>query len=452
MKAYKMKVVKFRRRVNKSTNKQINIFLCLFALFFLHFSSAAQPQLKEIPVFSCMDTTFSSITYPKGDTMAYYSFFKKLDKLFVEGEGNVTILHIGGSHIQAGTFSHQHRSNWLENFPGIVGNRGLLFPFSAAETNNPYNYRTTYTSKWEMAKNTHANPLFALGLSGMCIAFKDSLASIGIQMRNTETLFFDFNTIYVLGHCDSGWISPVIQIDDSVNIAGIYDSARLAYRFDLRKYVDSFRLSFPMNDSLWESFYLRGFWLENQLPGLTYADVGVNGASVPSYLKCSLLENDLAFVKPDLCILSIGINDASGSNFDTAQFIQNYKELIRRIKSVSPDCAILFTTNNDSYIKSRKTYHNNPNGLLAEQAFLSLATYYKTGVWDLFSFMGGLGSMKKWEHDGLAQKDKVHFTPQGYRLLGDLLYNAFVAEYVKYLEKDSSLKREKLKSCGRTLY
>jgi lysophospholipase L1-like esterase len=138
-----------------------------------------------------------------------------------------------------------------------------------------------------------------------------------------------------------------------------------------------------------------------------------------------------------LCILSIGINDASGSNFDTAQFIQNYKELIRRIKSVSPDCAILFTTNNDSYIKSRKTYHNNPNGLLAEQAFLSLATYYKTGVWDLFSFMGGLGSMKKWEHDGLAQKGKVHFTPQGYRLLGDLLYNALLYEYTKYLEVET---------------
>jgi lysophospholipase L1-like esterase len=188
-----------------------------------------------------------------------------------------------------------------------------------------------------------------------------------------------------------------------------------------------------MNDTLWEPFYLRGFWLENQLPGISYIDIGVNGASVPSYLKCGYLENDLSFVKPDLCIFSIGINDASGSNLDTTQFKNNYKELIRRIKSVAPDCAVLFTTNNDSYIRTRRNYHNNPNGLLAQQAFYSLGKHYNTGIWDLFSFMGGLGSMKKWEQEGLAQKDKVHFTPAGYRLLGDLLYNALISEYVKYL-------------------
>ena len=407
--------------------------IILLVLFFLNFTSTAQPQLKNIPALPCMATTISSITYPGEDTTAYHAFFKKMDKLIFEGKGNVTILHIGGSHIQAGTFSHQHRSNWLESFPGIVGNRGLLFPFSAAETNNPYNYRVIYTSKWNVSRNVSVNPPFTMGLSGICIASKDSLASIEIQMRNNENLFFDFNTIYVLGHCDSGWIFPVIQIADSVRVEGIYDSARLAYRFDLEKYVEVFRLSFKMNDTLWEPFYLRGFWIENQLPGFTYVDVGVNGANVPSYLRCSYLENDLSFVKPDLCIFSIGINDASGTHFDTLQFQQNYKELIKRIKTVAPDCAILFTTNNDSYIKSRRTYHNNANGLLAQKSFLSLATYYKTGVWDLFSFMGGLGSMKKWEHEGLGKKDKVHFTPQGYRLLGDLLYNALMWEYIKYL-------------------
>jgi len=419
-------------RINLENPKNLTKIV-ITAIFFLAFSATAQPKLKDIPPLPCMPTTVSTITYPGGDTTAYYAFFKKLDRLIFEGKGNVTILHIGGSHIQAGTLSHQHRTNLLESFPGIIGNRGLLFPFSAAKTNNPYNYRTTYTGEWNVSRNTNPVPPFALGLSGITIAAKDTLASIGIQMRNTENLFFDFRTVYVLGHCDSGWVSPLIQLNDSVYLLGIFDSARLAYRFDLENYVDAFRLSFAKNDSLWEPFYLRGFWVENQLPGLTYVDVGVNGASVPSYLKCTYLENDLSFVKPDLCIFSIGINDASGSNFDTAQFQRNYKELIQRIKSVAPDCAILFTTNNDSYIKSRRTYHNNTNGLLAQKAFYSLAKHYKTGVWDLFSFMGGLTSMKKWEQNGLAQKDKVHFTPQGYKLLGDLLYNAFWGEYVKYL-------------------
>jgi lysophospholipase L1-like esterase len=310
----------------------------------------------------------------------------------------------------------------------------MVFPFSAAKTNNPPNYKTTYTGVWEVAKNTQRPPKFPLGLTGMCIASNDKEASVSIKLKNNDGVVYDFNRIYLLGYCDSGYMRPMLQIQDSIVIEGVYDSSRLAYSFSLPCYADSFTLYFEKKDSLWEPFYLRGFWLENQLPGITYVDIGVNGASVPSYLKCNYLENDLSFVKPDLCILSIGINDASGSDFDTTAFKNNYKELISRIRKVSPDCVILFTTNNDSFRKIGKRYYNNENGLLAQRAFYSLATYYNAGVWDLFSFMGGLNSMKIWEAKGLAQRDKVHFTVPGYTLIGDLIYNALVSEYIQHLK------------------
>jgi hypothetical protein len=34
-------------------------------------------------------------------------FFDKLDNLLRTGEGRINVVHIGGSHIQAGTFSGQ---------------------------------------------------------------------------------------------------------------------------------------------------------------------------------------------------------------------------------------------------------------------------------------------------------------------------------------------------------
>ena len=409
----------------------------LFTLCLSVFIAQAQPyQLKEIPSYSCLKTTISNISYPNGDTTVYYAFFKKMDKLLNEGEGNITILHLGASHIQAGTFSHQIRSNLLGMSPNIIGNRGMLVPFSVAKTNNPTNYRTSYQGKWEVSKNTKPNQPYDLGLSGMTFATDDTKASIKIVMQNTEDLFFDFNKIYVLGHSESDWLIPFIEINDSISINGIFEPYRLAYRFDLKEKTDSFRLSFKINDDWWEKspFLLRSFWVENQKPGITYTDIGVNGASVPSYLRNAYLENDLSFVKPDLCIFSIGINDASKSPFDTVEFEMNYHELIRRIRTVAPDCAILFTTNNDSFTRTGRSYRNNPNGLLAKQVFFTLGTYYNTGVWDLFTFMGGLGSMKKWESEGLAKLDKLHFTPLGYSLLGDLFYNALMTEYNKYLQ------------------
>jgi len=46
--------------------------------------------------------------------------------------------------------------------------------------------------------------------------------------------------------------------------------------------------------------------------------------------------------------------------------------------------------------------------------------------------MGGLHSMKEWESAGLGKKDKVHFTNQGYLLIGDLFFNALIKDYLYY--------------------
>jgi lysophospholipase L1-like esterase len=39
--------------------------------------------------------------------------------------------------------------------------------------------------------------------------------------------------------------------------------------------------------------------------------------------------------------------------------------------------------------------------------------------------------MEKWQKAGLAQKDKVHFTRAGYRLVGDMLYEALYNEIAR---------------------
>ena len=65
------------------------------------------------------------------------------------------------------------------------------------------------------------------------------------------------------------------------------------------------------------------------------------------------------------------------------------------------------------------------------KAFRELA-HECTGVfWDWYRIMGGYGSMARWEAAGLAQADKVHFTPAGYKLLADLLFDAIMESYGK---------------------
>ena len=72
----------------------------------------------------------------------------------------------------------------------------------------------------------------------------------------------------------------------------------------------------------------------------------------------------------------------------------------------------------------------NANGRVVQEAFYDLAKEYKGAVWDLFDIMGGYGSVDSWELEGLVRRDRLHFTVDGYNLLGDLLYNALLTDYL----------------------
>lgn len=183
-------------------------------------------------------------------------------------------------------------------------------------------------------------------------------------------------------------------------------------------------------------FTLTGILAENNAPGITYTNVGINGAKVANYFEeiCPLFEKEMSYYKPDLVIFAIGINDANVEVFNDKQFRDEYDMLIKRIRKVSPKTAFIFETNNDSYRKVRKKkYVQHPNGEVARKAFFMLADKHKAGVWDKFSIMGGLGSMAKWEKADLAKKDKVHFKTAGYQLLGDMFYKALMQAYFDHI-------------------
>lgn len=182
-------------------------------------------------------------------------------------------------------------------------------------------------------------------------------------------------------------------------------------------------------------FTVSGILLENDNAGISYQSVGINGAKVTNYFvePCPNFEKELEFLKPDLVILAIGINDANVEHFNEAHFRATYDTLLTRIRNVSPNVPVIFTTNNDMYRKVKRRYVQHPNGKIASDAFKKLAEDYGGGVWDMFTLMGGLGSMSDWAKAGLAKNDKVHFTHAGYVFLGDMFYKAFQKAYYNHI-------------------
>ncbi len=395
------------------------------------------PLLKPVPKYKFAHFERNQIIYP-GDSLAMERFFQKMDSVVYLGEGNVSIMHIGGSHVQAGVFTQQFRDNLLSIGTDLIGGQNFVFPFSAGGTNNPSHFLVRSTGTWAYCRNAVRKETDKrMGLAGAAITTTDSTATVSIITREKKptdlTPDFDFNKVTVIGFSETENVVPVVSYDGTI-LHGQYDEWKSTYTFDLPDFTDSICILF---DSVPGEFTLTGVLLESGMPGISVHGVGVNGASVPSYLRCDDFERDLELIRPDLIIFGIGINDAAEKDFEKQVFMRNFDELIRIIKRVNPDCALLFMSNNDSFkrVKGKryKRYEVNTNGLIVEEAFMEMGKQYNAAVWDQFDIMGGLKSMQDWEKAGLAKKDKVHFTNEGYMLLGDLLYNALITKYIEHI-------------------
>ena len=352
-------------------------------------------------------------------------FARKWQQLTRKHQGNINIVHIGSSHVQAGTLPHRIRMNMLEKSGTAPGPRGLIFPYSAAaKCNNPADYRVHCVEKVDLCRNVYKQPVAQLGLCGIAVTAHDTLTTIQI-VRNEYQADFQVDNVTVMGYSPSG-VVPELDIDGRLTHPAIIDTISRRYHFPLAHSVDSFSIILPC-DTL-QTFTLTGIYLGNLRPGLSYHSIGVNGAALDDYLRCPYLTRDLRMLKPDMVIFGIGINDAAAPDFDTVVFYNRYRALVDSVRSVNPQCAIVFFTNNDSFKREgrgrKRHYVVNRNGLLARNVFYRLARDTDGMVWDQFEVMGGLSSMKTWKEAKLAQNDRVHFTRAGYKLLADLFTDA----------------------------
>lgn len=392
-------------------------------------------EVKEYP-FVQYD---SNIIQFLGKREGFDAFFDQLDTLVTYGKGNVNILHIGGSHVQAGMLSNRMRENMFTLADGIKGQRGFIFPFRMAHTNNPNNYKATFTGTWEGCRNAKKNNHCPWGLSGITATTYDTATTCKLYaVDNTHTTYkFDQVKIYFLADKESYHL----KLDSTMQVDHITtDSIAGVRTFHLADTYDTLRFETIKTDTVQSFFVLQGIKLENsQVQGLTYTSIGVNGASVPSYLRCQYFEPQLATNVPDLVIFGIGINDSyvPKSHFKQEEYEENYRQLMTMFRNVNPNVQFLFMTNNDSYYKRK---YPNQNIFAVQKAMQNLAKEYNGAYWDLFEIMGGLNSIKLWQNAGLAQKDKVHFTRKGYFLNADLLFVAFRQAYGDHIYQKYSSK------------
>ena len=399
------------------------IFLRRFALAMLLLLPCVTPMAQEQQRYSFIKYGASHLRYDTASP-TMNRFFAKWRQMNSTHQGNINIVHIGGSHVQAGYLTQTIRQRLLSLTPGMVGPRGMIFPYSAAaRCNNPPDYRIHCRERMILTRCVYKEPEYPLGLCGIAVTAKGQPSEIQVAL-NEPSVNFGTTRVVLFGHSEGG-VVPRLRTHRSEHYPSYFDNYTGRYFFNVDFPVDSFVVVLPCDDE--QNFTVNGIYLDSPSPGLSYHSIGVNGAAVPDYLRCPGFVRDLRMLHPDAVVFGIGINDANTANFDTVAFRQSYLCLIDSVRAVNPDCAFIFITNNDSFFKTgRRHYSVNANGALARDVFYRLAHDTDGAVWDQFEVMGGLKSMDLWQQEGLAQTDRVHFTRAGYQLVANLFTDALL--------------------------
>ncbi len=377
----------------------------------------------------------NSFQFFSGESPNWMYLHEQMSQMIALKDRKLNFYHIGGSHIQADIYTHDFRTFLQTNWPGLNGERGLVFPFGLAKTNNPSNYYFSSPNTWKSYRSVNDHPEdLDYGLTGATIRCADSVITINFKhMRTMVKPPFNKLRIY---HNTGEFPYDLNFGGQELLVSETFHHDELGYsEITFTDYIDSLDLQFVKSRESTALLEIYGFELLNELPGITYNAIGINGAGLYTYLGNEHFLRDLKIHPPDLFVFSVGTNDAytNFGDFRPEVYKNNLESLMKLILSVNPKCALLLTVPNDNQFHGKP----NKNTLRQREVIYQLAEEYQMAVWDFYGIMGELGSSIAWKKNGLMQGDYVHFTAEGYHLKGKLLIDAFI-KYLSVFDELSS--------------
>lgn len=444
--------------------------------------------LPVLMSLSTVDEIIDSEFYPRGiqNTERLATFFSKLKALQSTQKGKLNIVHIGDSHIQGDIMTAVCRYNLQKNF-GNAG-RGLVFPYTLANTNGSPDVRFSSNVKWTNHRNILPLNGSPVGLSGISLTSKSKSLRLTLQVKNKDYFFTTLKVITPNNESlfeRTGEVEKIVTLKNvpkkivhtikkgetlstiadhyNISTANLKKENKLTsskitagktlkiptnqtseksvvstkyhseafeeetnyHFFTAEKPLDRFVL-LPNKEV--SSYALNGVVLENNNTGIIYHSIGVNGAKYSDYNKYPLFFEQLKALQPDLIIVSLGTNESYGK-IKPLDYLKQVQEFLLKVRAQNPEADVLIITPPPSFLP-----HHHLNTYVDDYA-KSLVGYAALGqyaVWDLFQTLGGMHGVSKIYGQGLMNPDRVHYTVKGYQLQGNMLSNVLLNAFEEF--------------------
>ncbi len=320
----------------------------------------------------------------------------------LRSDGVLRILHIGDSHTGS-EVQRQLLRGALEARYG-AGGVGLVFPWGSS------GFRAGVSSGWhrhEMGANRLA-PAPIVGLRG--VALEAGRAGERAWFEST----FSRMRLHLLSQPGGGKVGLRVDGLDagSMDLDSSEDGVRL-----LRWSVSGAPARHLVE--LWTEdaglVRILGAALEGRA-GASYSPLWLNGAQAEWLLRLpeAVLRGLLQAEGPDAIVLAFGTNEACDRAFDLQVYEETLRRLLTLVRTAAPRAALLLVAPPDA----ASARVDARNLALIANVQRTLAPSFGASFVDLQAEMGGPGSIRSWMQNGLARRDAVHFTPDGYSRLG----------------------------------
>lgn len=176
-----------------------------------------------------------------------------------------------------------------------------------------------------------------------------------------------------------------------------------------------------------------GAVLERERPGVVLDAMGIGALSTYHLLRADrdLFVQQLGLRRPDLVVLTMGTNEQNPRRLPDER-----RRLLERVRAAAPGASILTLAPPDHARFRGGRWKSEPRMRAVTDTLRTVSAETGSAYWDLYTAMGGAGSMNAWASRGEAAGDRIHFQQPLADRLAVALDAALQRDHERFLRGD----------------
>jgi lysophospholipase L1-like esterase len=395
-------------------------------------AEAEQQEAQQEIVFEDTEgIEFPSETFENYKGYQYLvSFYEKLYQLEKNPQSKVRIAYYGDSMTDGDLIVQDVRTNYQERFGGNGVGFVSITSESAASRGS---VKSVYSKNWKTQSYLNVKrPISPFGVNGHVFFANDKTNPTWVQYEagtNKYATTLDNPTLFYGKAGKRGNVNFIIGKDTlRKNLVpnNLVNSLKVTSGS-----IKAFKANFVHADSI----PIYGFNFDNG-SGVhvdNFSQRGNSGLPI-SMFDADVMRTFNSYLKYDLIVLHYGTNVLNYGTKNYHWYEKGMKKAVNKIRESFPGVSILIVSTADKSTKYELEMKTDSAVVPLMKAQKRYALESESGFVNLYTLMGGDGSMVKWvdETPARANKDYTHFNQRGAKAIGRLLYDQLNKGYEEY--------------------